>query len=237
MPRKVCAVITARASYSRIKTALQAISRHTQLKLDLVVAASALLNRYGEAITFMERDGFVPAARVYSVVEGETLLTSAKSTGMGIIELATCLDNLQPDLVITVADRYETLATAVVASYMNIPLVHLQGGEVTGSIDEKVRHAVTKLADIHFVSTQKAAERVLRLGESPEKVYITGCPSLDLALNIMNGGSQLPDPFSRARLTCSVKMRFGINSAAAPRLACHSVKSPTCWGSTRSSRI
>ena len=82
----------------------------------------------------------------------ENLVTSAKSTGLGIVELATVFDNLRPDIVVTVADRFETLATAVAASYMNIPLAHVQGGEITGSIDEKVRHAVTKLANLHFVS-------------------------------------------------------------------------------------
>ena len=94
-------------------------------------------------------------ARVYMVLEGENLVTSAKSTGLGLVELATVFDNLQPDAVVTVADRYETLATAVAASYMNIPVVHVQGGEVTGSIDEKVRHAVTKLANLHLVSTAR----------------------------------------------------------------------------------
>jgi GDP/UDP-N,N'-diacetylbacillosamine 2-epimerase (hydrolysing) len=183
MTRKICVVITARASYSRIKTALKEIEKHPELELQLVVAASALLKRYGDAINFIEKDGFKVAARVYSVVEGESLITSAKSTGMGIIELATCFDNLQPDAVVTIADRYETLATAIAASYMNIPLVHIQGGEVTGSIDEKVRHAVTKLSDIHFVSTNAAAERVSKMGEAEDCIFNTGCPSIDLALS------------------------------------------------------
>ena len=115
------------------------------------------------------------------VVEGENLVTSAKSTGLGLVELATVFDNLRPDAVVTVADRYETLATAVAASYMNIPVVHVQGGEVTGSIDEKVRHAVTKLSNLHLVSTAKARERVIRLGEDPAMVVQTGCPSIDIA--------------------------------------------------------
>src|SRR5688572_23613902 len=140
--RKICVVVTARPSYSRIQTALRAIDDHPALELQLVVAASALLERYGNAIQAIEHDGFVPAARVYMVLEGENLVTSAKSTGLGLVELATVFDNLAPDAVVTVADRYETLATAVAASYMNIPVVHVQGGEVTGSIDEKVRHAV-----------------------------------------------------------------------------------------------
>ena len=181
MTRKICVVITARPSYSRIKTALQEIEKHPKLELQLVVTASALLKRYGDAITFIEEDGFDIAARIFSIVEGETLITSAKSTGMGIIELATCFDNLKPDTVITIADRYETLATAVAASYLNIPLIHIQGGEVSGSIDEKVRHSVTKLSDIHFVSTKKASERVMKMGEAKDRVYITGCPSIDIA--------------------------------------------------------
>ena len=138
--RKICVVITARPSYARIKTALQAIQAHPDLELQLVVAASAVLERYGGALKFIQADGFDIAATVYMVLEGENLVTSAKSTGLGMIELATVLHNLKPHMVVTVADRYETLATAAAASYMNIPLVHMQGGEVTGSIDEKVRH-------------------------------------------------------------------------------------------------
>ena len=159
MPRKVCVVITARPSYSRIRSVLTAVNEHPELELQLVVAASALLDRYGNAIEVMRSEGFEIARQVYMILEGENLVTSAKSTGLGLAELATVFDNLQPDVVITVADRFETMATAVAAAYMNIPLVHVQGGEVTGSIDEKVRHAVTKLADHHFVATQQAAER------------------------------------------------------------------------------
>ena len=109
------------------------------------------------------------------------MVTSAKSTGIAVVELTTVFDHLKPDVVISVADRFETLATAVAAAYLNIPLAHVQGGEVTGSIDEKVRHAVTKLADLHFVSNQMAADRVIRMGEDPATVHITGCPSVDLA--------------------------------------------------------
>lgn len=197
MKRKVCVVVTARPSYSRIKTALQAIRSHPDLELQLVVAASALLDRYGTAARTIEDDGFDIAARVYMVLEGENLATMAKTTGLGLLELATVFDNLKPDVVVTVADRYETLATAVAASYMNIPVAHVQGGEVTGSIDEKVRHAVTKLADLHFVSTEKAAERVVRMGEEPEKVFVTGCPSIDLAVEVMERPELDFDPFEK----------------------------------------
>ena len=182
--KRICVLVTARPSYSRIRSALKAIDAHPNLDLQLVVAASALLDRYGNSIRLIEGDGFEIKARVYMVLEGENLVTSAKSTGLGLVELATVFDNLAPDAVVTVADRYETLATAVAASYMNIPVVHVQGGEVTGSIDEKVRHAVTKLSNLHLVCTKLARERVIRLGEAPDSVVQTGCPSIDIAAEV-----------------------------------------------------
>jgi UDP-hydrolysing UDP-N-acetyl-D-glucosamine 2-epimerase len=179
--RKVCVVITARPSYARIRTALAAIRDHADLELQLVVAASALLDRYGNAAKVIEREGFKIDRTVYMMLEGESLVTSAKTTGLGLSELATVFNDLKPDMVVTIADRYETIATSIAAAYMNIPLVHVQGGEVTGSIDEKTRHANTKLADIHLVSCDNARERVVRMGENPEMVFVTGCPSIDLA--------------------------------------------------------
>lgn len=195
--RKVCVVITARPSYSRIRSALIAIRNHPDLELQVVSAASMLLDRYGNAVTHLEKDGFKVDARVYMVLEGENLVTSAKTTGLGLIEMATTFDNLQPDVVVTIADRYETIATAIAAAYMNIPLVHMQGGEVTGSIDEKVRHAITKLADIHLVTTEKARERVVRMGEDPDRVYVTGCPSIDIAHEVLQDPGEDIDPFER----------------------------------------
>jgi len=193
--RKICIVVTARPSYARIKSVMNAIKKSKDLKLQLVIAASALLERYGSAIEYMRADGFEPDEMVYMVLEGENLVTTAKSTGLGIVELSTVFDNLQPDIVISVADRYETIATAIAASYSNIPLAHVQGGEVTGSIDEKVRHAVTKLADIHLVSNYDSEQRVIKMGENPEKVFVTGCPSIDLAKNVQKSNSEFYNPF------------------------------------------
>jgi len=194
--RKVCVVITARPSYSRIKTVLQAIKSHPDLQLQLIVAASALLERYGEVVNVIRADGFQPDAIVYMVLEGENLITTAKSTGLGVVELATIFDNIRPDVVISVADRFETIATAIAASYLNIPVAHVQGGEVTGSIDEKVRHAVTKLSILHFVANSQAADRVIRMGEDPEMVFITGCPSIDLAERVQGATNNGFDPFA-----------------------------------------
>ncbi len=178
--RKVCIVVNSRANYARIKSVMHAVQRHNRLELQLVVGASALLYRYGNVVDLIRADGFEPSAVVYSIVEGENPTTMAKSTGMGIIELSTQFENLRPDIVLTVADRFETMATAIAASYMNIPLAHTQGGEVTGSIDESVRHAITKLAHLHFPATELARDNVVRMGEDPDAVHLTGCPAIDL---------------------------------------------------------
>lgn len=182
--KKICVVITARPSYSRIKTALLAIKEHPNLELQLVIAGSALLGRYGNAIDFIENDGFEISEKVFMVLEGENPTSMAKTTGLGVMELANVFYKLQPDGVITIADRFETIAASIAASYQNIPLIHVQGGEVTGNIDEKVRHANTKLADLHLVASEEAKERVIKMGEAPETVFNTGCPSIDLAKTI-----------------------------------------------------
>jgi len=206
--RRVCVVITARASYARIKTALAAIRDRPDLELQLVVGASAILDRYGDVSERITNDGFEIAQRVYMVIEGENLVTSAKSTGLGLIELATVFDNLLPDVVVSIADRYETLATATAAAYSNIPLAHVQGGEITGSIDEKVRHAVTKLADLHLVANEQAAERIIRMGENPSAVHVTGGPDIDLAATVAESPALGFDPFERYG---GVGPRFGLD--------------------------
>jgi UDP-hydrolysing UDP-N-acetyl-D-glucosamine 2-epimerase len=179
-PRKICVVVNSRANYGRVKSVMRAVSQHPKLQLQLLVGASALLHRFGSVVDIIRADGFEPTAVVHSIVEGETPTTMAKSTGLGILELASQFENIKPDVVLTVADRFETIATAIAASYMNIPVAHTQGGEVTGSIDESVRHAVTKLAHIHFPSSQRAYDFLIRMGEDADRVHLTGCPAMDV---------------------------------------------------------
>lgn len=162
---------------------MKAIQAHPELELQLVVGASTLLERFGKAINVIKKDGFTPVRSIHYVIEGETLVTQAKSTGLGIVELSTAFEDLAPDMVVTVADRFETMATAIAATYLNIPLVHLQGGEVSGNIDDRVRHAITKLADIHFVASDLSAKRVISMGEDPRFVFNYGCPSMDVLAN------------------------------------------------------
>ena len=177
--RKICVVVASRANYGRVKSVMTAIKNHPQLELQLIVSASMLLDRYGKAVDVVENDGFSPDKKIFYMLEGESLVTQAKSTGLGIIELSTAFQELKPDVVITVADRFETMATAIAASYLNIPLAHIQGGEITGNIDETVRHAITKLAHYHFPSTEASKQRLLKMGEEEWRVINSGCPSID----------------------------------------------------------
>jgi UDP-hydrolysing UDP-N-acetyl-D-glucosamine 2-epimerase len=193
--RKICVVVNSRANYGRIKSVLREINKSPTLELQLILGASALLHRFGDVQEIVRADGFKISSKVYLIVEGENPTTMAKSTGMAIMELATMFENMKPDIVVTVADRFETMATAVAASYMNIPIAHTQGGEITGSIDESVRHAVTKLSHIHFAATEKAAKNIIKMGEDPSSVYCTGCPSIDVIADL--DLSLPPDIFHR----------------------------------------
>ena len=200
--KKVCVVVGSRANYSSIKTAMRAVDAHPELQLQLVVGASALLDRYGSVADLIERDGFEPSERVFMLIEGETPSTMAKSTGLGLLELPTAFERLAPDVVITVGDRFETMATALAATYMNIPLAHTMGGEVSGNIDESIRHAVTKFAHVHFPACSDAGERIVRMGEDPATVHVVGCPRMDLVAEVIaqpaeNGSNGLSEIFER----------------------------------------
>jgi UDP-hydrolysing UDP-N-acetyl-D-glucosamine 2-epimerase len=190
--RKICVVIGSRANYSSIKSVMRAITNHPELQLQLVVGASALLDRFGAVVEVIEADGFRPDARVTMIVEGETPATMAKSTGLGLLELPTIYDLLKPHVVVSVGDRFETIATAVAAAYMNIPVAHTMGGEISGTIDESIRHAVTKLAHVHFPANEAAGERIVRMGEPPDSVHVVGCPRIDLVAEIAHTRGDIP---------------------------------------------
>ena len=195
--RKLCAVITARPSYSRIKSALSAIQQHSLLELQIVLAGPALLTKYGNIDNVLHDDGFTVNERVYNVLDGENITSMAKTVGIGLVELSNVFYHLKPDMVLVIADRFETISVSIAAAYQNIPLVHVQGGEITGSIDEKVRHANTKFADIHLVCNYRAKKIVERLGEDPEYVFNTGCPSIDLAAEVLKKPKLNFDPYKK----------------------------------------
>ena len=180
MKKKIAIVVYSRANYARIKSLIIELNKKKNIDLKVVIGASAILDKYGNLEEILKKDKIKISAKTYSIVEGDNPVTMAKSTGLGIIELSQIFFTMKPNIVLTVADRFETLATAIAASYMNIPLAHTQGGEVTGSIDESVRHAITKLAHIHFPASKKSYDRIIKMGENKKNVFLTGCPSLDL---------------------------------------------------------
>ena len=186
MNRKIAVVIGSRANYASIKSVIKALKKINKIELKIFVGASALLGRYGNVVNLIEQDGFEINEKFYMIVEGENPETMSMSTGLGIMKLTEIFMKYRPDIVMTIGDRFETIATAISASYLNIHLAHTMGGEVSGTIDESIRHAVTKFSHIHFPANKKAADRIIKMGENPECVFVTGCPRIDIVKEIIN---------------------------------------------------
>jgi len=182
--RRVCFPVTTRGNYGKFKPVMQAVKRHPELELQLVVAGGALLHKYGNFVENGHLDEFKVDRKIYFLLEGENPITMAKSTGIALTEFTTAFEHLNPDVVMTIADRFEELAIGTAAAFQNIPLAHIEGGEVSGSVDESIRHAITKMSHLHLPSTERAAERVERLGEPAENIFNVGTPSLDVISNL-----------------------------------------------------
>lgn len=181
--RKICFVITSRIHYSRNKLVLEKLRDNPEVELQIVIGGSAIIDRYGMVDKEIEDDGFSISARIQMVLDSSDPSAMAKSAGIGVIEFASSFERLQPDVVFIRGDRYEMLSATLAAAYMNITVAHLEGGDVTGSIDESVRHAITKLAHIHFVTNEDAKRRVLAMGENPAHVHLVGSPELEVVSN------------------------------------------------------
>ena len=158
---------------------MKAIKNDDALELQTLVAGTMLLERFGHAEKIVLADGFSIDGRVFIEIEGSMPVTMSKSIGLGIIEFSSEFQRLAPDLVLLIGDRYEALAAAIAAAYMNIPIAHIQGGEVSGSIDESARHAITKFSHLHFPATQRSADYIRKMGENPQYIINVGCPSGD----------------------------------------------------------
>ncbi len=241
--QRICVVLVDRANYGRMHPVMRAIKTAPDLELLVVCAGTMLLERFGQAEKIVAADGFEIHGRVYMELEGSVPATMTKSIGVGIIEFSTEFQRLKPDVVLLIGDRYEALAAAISAAYMNIPIAHIQGGEVSGSIDESARHAITKFAHLHFPSTARAAEYIINLGERTDCVFNVGCPAGDY---IMKLDSELPaDVFSRVGVGGNidpsqpfilviyhpVTTRFGSELQQAEQLlmALHDLAHPTVW--------
>lgn len=182
--RKVCVVLVDRANYGRLKPVMQAISAQPELELQTVAAGTMVLERFDLPVQVVKSDGFNVNGEVYLELEGSTPATMAKSVGFAVIEFASEFQRLKPDIVLLIGDRYEALSAAIAAAYMNICIAHIQGGEVSGSIDESTRHAISKYAHFHFPSTRRSAEYLIRMGEHPDTILAIGCPGSDIARNL-----------------------------------------------------
>jgi len=190
--KKILVFTGSRANYSSTRTIMKAVLEHPELELQTVVGGAALLDRYGNIEKLMAEDGIPIDAKFHMIVEGETPTTMAKSTGLGLIDLSMIFDNLRPDVVVIVGDRFDVLAPTIAAAYMNIPIAHTMGGEVSGTIDESIRHAITKFAHIHFPANENARERIIKMGERPENVFNVGCPRMDLVREKLEGFNSTP---------------------------------------------
>ena len=179
--RKVCVVLVDRANFGRLKPVMEAIRDHPELELQSIAAGTMVLERFGRPVELVRASGLAVNGEIYTELEGSTPNSMAKSVGFATVEFASEYQRLKPDVVLLIGDRYEALAAAISAAYMNLCIAHLQGGEVSGSIDESARHAISKFSHFHFPATVRSREYLLRMGEADAAILGIGCPSSDLA--------------------------------------------------------
>jgi UDP-hydrolysing UDP-N-acetyl-D-glucosamine 2-epimerase len=180
--RRICFPITSRAYYGRSQLLIRKLHAHPNIELELMLGGSILLDKYSRHIADdIEAGGFNISGSYLNVIEGGNHVAMAKTACLTALEFTTGLHTIDPDIVIICGDRFEQLAIAMAAAYLNFTLAHIEGGDVTGSIDESVRHAITKLSHIHFVTNDEAHRRVLLMGEDPRYVFNTGSLDVELA--------------------------------------------------------
>ena len=184
--KKICFVIFSSANYNSVRSVMSECKKSKNFILQIIVGASATQDKFGDVYNRILADGFKINFKIENQFSSSELKSMVKTTGLGMIELSECFSKLEPDIVFTVGDRHETISTAIAASYMNILVAHTMGGEVTGTIDENVRHAITKLSHIHFVSNKDSMNRVVKLGELKKYVFNVGCPRNDLIKKILS---------------------------------------------------
>ena len=182
--RKVCFIITNRIHYARQQLLLEQLKGDPDIELQLVVGGSAMVDQYGEVLPRLSKKGFIVQEQMLNLVEGGNHVAMAKTAGLAVLELTNTFQKLDPDIVLVRGDRFEQLAAAMTAAYLNKTVAHIEGGDVTGTIDESVRHAITKLAHIHFTTNDDAYKRVLQMGENPRYVFNVGSPDVEFAVHV-----------------------------------------------------
>src|SRR5262244_1508514 len=183
--RLICFPITSRAYYGRSQLLIRKLHSHPDLELELMLGGSILLDKYSRHIAEdIEAGGFTISASLFNVIEGGNHVAMAKTACLTALEFTNGLHALDPDIVVICGDRFEQLAIAMAAAYLNKTIAHIEGGDVSGSIDESVRHAITKLAHVHFVTNADAYRRVLMMGEDPAYVFNTGSLDVERAASV-----------------------------------------------------
>lgn len=173
--RKICIFTGTRAEYGLLKPLMQRIREADDCDLQLLVSGSHLSEQFGYTVTEIEEDGFRVDEKVDIEPEADSATSVCRSTGLGVIEYGKALERLCPDMLVLLGDRYEALAAATTAMLHRVPIAHIHGGESSyGAIDESIRHAITKMSYLHFTSTQEYADRVIQLGEHPNRVFHVG---------------------------------------------------------------
>jgi UDP-hydrolysing UDP-N-acetyl-D-glucosamine 2-epimerase len=180
--RKILYISGTRADYGLMKSVLKAINSHPELKLEIVATGMHLMPEFGLTIDEIKNDGFI-VHEIPATYEDDTKESMVKFIGQFIQLLIDAIKQIRPDIILILGDRCEMLAGAIAGTYLTIPVAHLHGGEITSTVDEFSRHAITKLAHIHLPATKTSAERIIKMGEDPKRVHVVGAPSLDSVLN------------------------------------------------------
>jgi GDP/UDP-N,N'-diacetylbacillosamine 2-epimerase (hydrolysing) len=181
--RHIAILTEARSSFGYFRPLVRLIEADPELRYSLLVTNQHLLPDFGYSVEEIEREGIEIAERIYTTLDGYTPATMCKSLGVLMLSLTDALSRLQPDIMVVLGDRGDSLVAAMVAAHMNIPVAHVQAGERSGNIDGMTRHAITRFAHVHFASGPDAGERLRRMGEEEFRIYTTGAPQLDELLN------------------------------------------------------
>lgn len=180
MPHKVCVVTSTRADYGLLYWVMKEIDAHPELELRIVATGMHLSPEFGLTYREIERDGFRIDAKIEILLSSDTSVGACKSLGVAVIGFADAFDKIKPDILLLLGDRFEILAAAEAALILRIPVAHIAGGDTTeGAFDESIRHAITKMSHLHFVTNEVSARRVRQMGESPERVFNVGSPGID----------------------------------------------------------